>query len=63
MQSSQGPTAVDLLISNIPLNCDPKRVKTRLKMLTDNCGGRVVSVVPDFGLATVRFANNDTAFR
>ncbi|KAL3273485.1 hypothetical protein HHI36_014926 [Cryptolaemus montrouzieri] len=57
------PEAVAVLeIANLPLNQNFGRIKARLKILTDNCGGKVQDIYPD-GRATIRFANLDFATR
>lgn len=63
LQQNLGTTPTDLLIYNLPLNYDKSRIKNRLKMLTDNCGGRVMNIVPERGVATIRFSSIDFASR
>ncbi|XP_017774585.1 PREDICTED: meiosis arrest female protein 1 isoform X2 [Nicrophorus vespilloides] len=54
--------SVDLLVSNLPKVYD-KRLKIRLKLLSDNCGGRVTEVNNDEGTAILRFSSLDFALR
>ncbi|XP_044758548.1 meiosis regulator and mRNA stability factor 1 isoform X2 [Coccinella septempunctata] len=57
------PDEVAILeITNLPLNCNFGKIKARLKILTDNCGGRVEDIHPE-GRATVRFSTLDFALR
>ncbi|KAG5876129.1 hypothetical protein JTB14_007536 [Gonioctena quinquepunctata] len=52
-----------LTITNLPLNYDCGRLKNRLSMLTQNCGGKISTVSPEDGIASVKFGNLDTALR
>ncbi|KAF5282505.1 hypothetical protein FQR65_LT14275 [Abscondita terminalis] len=56
---------IDLLVFNLPLisNNDVGRLKNRLKYLSDNCGGRVLSIHKDSGYAVIRFTSLDFAKR
>lgn len=54
---------VDLVIDNLPLNYDVGRLKMRLSILTNNCGGRVTNINNAQGIATVRFSSLDFATR
>ncbi|KAF5280789.1 hypothetical protein FQA39_LY17970 [Lamprigera yunnana] len=55
----------DLLIFNLPFmfNNDVGRLKNRLKYLSDNCGGRVLTVHKDSRCAIIRFSSFDFAKR
>nr|CAH7737791.1 unnamed protein product [Callosobruchus chinensis] len=52
-----------LQVSNLPLNFDPKRLRSRLRMLIENCGGKVLEIYSDEGTASIRFGNSDAALR
>lgn len=56
---------VDLLVFNLPFNIcnDMGRLKSRLKLLSDNCGGRVLAVHRELGYAVIRFSSSDFAKR
>ncbi|KAK4874882.1 hypothetical protein RN001_014242 [Aquatica leii] len=55
----------DLLVFNLPLIAtnDVSRLKNRLKYLSDNCGGRVLSIYKDSRYAVIRFSSLDFAKR
>ncbi|XP_063240697.1 meiosis regulator and mRNA stability factor 1 isoform X1 [Bacillus rossius redtenbacheri] len=59
--SKRGDSPSELLVSNLPDDRDPGRVRLRLKKLSDNCGGRVVAV--SSSSATIRFSNHVCASR
>lgn len=51
----------ELAVSNLPVNCDPLKIRGRLKRLAENCGGRVGHVI---GLTTtIRFPTLEFAMR
>lgn len=51
----------ELVVSNLPVNCDPLKIRGRLKRLAENCGGRVGHII---GLtSTVRFPTLEYALR
>lgn len=52
-----------LLISNLPTGLNVPILKNRLNFLCNNCGGRVVEVLPDQGVAFIRFTTQDFANR
>ncbi|XP_063916773.1 meiosis regulator and mRNA stability factor 1 isoform X1 [Zophobas morio] len=52
-----------LLVSNLPTNISATTLKNRLNFLCNNCGGRVVEVQQEEGLAYVRFSTQDFANR
>nr|XP_008196767.1 PREDICTED: meiosis arrest female protein 1 isoform X2 [Tribolium castaneum] len=52
-----------LQISNLPTNINASTIKNRLNFLSNNCGGRVVEVQHDEGVAYIRFSNQDFANR
>ena len=59
LQNVDGP--VELRVENLPPGQSMVCLKRRLKQLSDNCGGKVTSVV---GLtAIIHFANPDAASR
>jgi meiosis arrest female protein 1 len=58
-QSNNQP--VDIVVSNLPEDKDQTRIKNRLKQLSDNCGGRVVTLSKSS--ATIRFATGEFATR
>ena len=51
----------ELLVLNLPMGKDVAQVKNRLKKLSDNCGGRVVSM--SGRTAVLRFPNPASAAR
>ncbi|KAH0546369.1 meiosis regulator and mRNA stability factor 1 isoform X1 [Cotesia glomerata] len=51
----------DLLVTNLPKDKGFQAVRNRLQRLSDNCGGRVVTV--NSGVAVVRFGQQDWAKR
>lgn len=54
---------MDLVISNLPPQYDKGKLKNRLKFLSDNCGGKVVSIDTELGQAILRFTSSDFANR
>ncbi|XP_044272582.1 meiosis regulator and mRNA stability factor 1 [Tribolium madens] len=52
-----------LQISNLPTKISASTIKNRLNFLSNNCGGRVVEVQHDEGVAYIRFSNQDFANR
>ncbi|XP_039631254.1 meiosis regulator and mRNA stability factor 1 isoform X2 [Polypterus senegalus] len=50
-----------LYIYNLPANRDGKSVSNRLRRLSDNCGGKVLSI--SSGIAVLRFSSRDAAER
>lgn len=50
-----------LYVYNLPTNRDGKSVSNRLRRLSDNCGGKVLSV--SAGSAVLRFGSQDAAQR
>ncbi|XP_075231628.1 meiosis regulator and mRNA stability factor 1-like protein [Lycorma delicatula] len=51
----------ELVVNNLPINCDPLKVRARLKRLAENCGGRIGQII---GLTTtVRFPTLEYALR
>ncbi|KAJ8931190.1 hypothetical protein NQ314_015932, partial [Rhamnusium bicolor] len=50
-------------VTDLPLSINPKRIKNRLRMLVENCGGKIVEVCAEEGLASIRFATIDAALR
>ncbi|XP_074027472.1 meiosis regulator and mRNA stability factor 1-like protein isoform X2 [Leptinotarsa decemlineata] len=55
-------TPAFLTITNLPSNYDIGRLRSRLRMLTENCGGKICAISSD-GIASVRFGNLDYALR
>nr|CAD7602444.1 unnamed protein product [Timema genevievae] len=53
--------AVEVTISNLPEDKDVLRVRSRLKQLSENCGGRIVTIARSF--ATIRFSTSEFAAR
>ncbi|XP_069692388.1 meiosis regulator and mRNA stability factor 1 isoform X2 [Periplaneta americana] len=53
--------SAEIVVSNLPEDKDQMRVKTRLKQLSGNCGGRVVAITGSS--ATIRFSTNEFALR
>ncbi|CAG9812530.1 unnamed protein product [Phaedon cochleariae] len=56
-------TPAFLTITNLPQNFEVGKLKCRLQMLTENCGGKVSGISGGDGIASVRFGNLDTALR
>ncbi|XP_043568067.1 meiosis regulator and mRNA stability factor 1 isoform X3 [Chiloscyllium plagiosum] len=50
-----------LYVYNLPLNRDSKQVSNRLRRLSDNCGGKVLSITG--GSAILRFTSQESAER
>lgn len=50
-----------LLVANLPRDGDPNTIRNRLLRLSENCGGKVVKVLP--GTAVLRFASMEAASR
>lgn len=50
-----------LYVYNLPANKDGKSISNRLRRLSDNCGGKVLSI--SGCTATLRFTNQDSAER
>ncbi|XP_060696417.1 meiosis regulator and mRNA stability factor 1 isoform X3 [Hemiscyllium ocellatum] len=50
-----------LYVYNLPLNRDSKQVSNRLRRLSDNCGGKVLSITS--GSAILRFTSQESAER
>lgn len=51
---------LDVEVTNLPSGVYEKKIQSRLKKLSENCGGRVVSVCKD--VAVLRFkCHNDAA--
>ncbi|KRT80032.1 RNA binding protein, partial [Oryctes borbonicus] len=57
------PSQYEILISNLPTNYDKSKLKNRLKLLSDNCGGRVVDIDRERGKAILKFSSLDFALR
>lgn len=55
--------STDLLITNLPVNCDKGKIKNRLKYLTNNCGGKVTDIKSAKGVAIIKFSTVDSAIR
>lgn len=53
----------EILISNLPTNYDKNKLKNRLRLLSDNCGGRVVNIDREKGRAILKFTSLDFAVR
>lgn len=53
----------DITVCNLPSHLNKKKIKNRLKMLVDNCGGRVMNIECDEGIATIRFSSVEVATR
>ncbi|KAK9739275.1 NYN domain [Popillia japonica] len=53
----------EVMISNLPIKLDKNKLKNRLKLLSDNCGGRVINVNNEKGRAILRFSTLDFAVR
>ena len=51
----------ELTVLNLPLGKDPAQIKMKLKKLSDNCGGKVISVTGR--CAVIRFPNALSAAR
>ena len=51
----------DVLVTNLPTTKNPSVLKGRLNKLSDNCGGKVVTI--NGNKAIVRFPNTEAAFR
>ncbi|XP_028415936.1 meiosis regulator and mRNA stability factor 1-like [Dendronephthya gigantea] len=51
----------DVLVTNLPITKNTTVLKTRLTKLSDNCGGKVVSI--NGNKAIVRFPNSEAAYR
>lgn len=51
----------ELPVSSLPLNCDPLKIRVRLKRLAENCGGRVGHIIGS--TTTVRFPTLEYALR
>lgn len=51
----------ELLILNLPVGKDVTQIKNRLKKLSDNCGGKVVSI--SGRTSVIRFPNPASAAR
>lgn len=54
---------VELIIWNLPKGYDIQRLKARLKQLSDNCGGKVVSLNSERGTANVVFKSLNVGIR
>ena len=52
---------MDVIVSQLPLVKNVNKVKLRLKKLSDNCGGKVMTIQGQF--AFVRFPNKESAVR
>ncbi|XP_018577487.1 meiosis regulator and mRNA stability factor 1 [Anoplophora glabripennis] len=52
-----------LTVSNLPLKLETKRIRSRLRKLVENCGGKILNISSEDGIATIRFGNVDTALR
>ncbi|XP_021942540.1 meiosis regulator and mRNA stability factor 1 isoform X2 [Zootermopsis nevadensis] len=52
---------VEIVVSNLPEDKDQTRIKNRLKQLSGNCGGRVLSIIKS--TATLRFSTGEFATR
>ncbi|KAJ8976618.1 hypothetical protein NQ317_017448 [Molorchus minor] len=52
-----------LTVGNLPLNYEAKRIRNRLRMLIENCGGKILDISTDEGFASIRFGNIDSALR
>lgn len=61
-QKTKTPPPCYLIISNLP-QYEEKKIRNRLKLLTDNCGGRIANVSQQNGVAHIRFTNFDAAQR
>uniref|UniRef100_W5MKC2 Meiosis regulator and mRNA stability factor 1 n=1 Tax=Lepisosteus oculatus TaxID=7918 RepID=W5MKC2_LEPOC len=55
------PSFTLLYVRNLPTNRDGKSVSNRLRRLSDNCGGKVLSI--SAGSAVLRFGSRDAAER
>ncbi|MBN3320974.1 MARF1 factor, partial [Atractosteus spatula] len=55
------PSFTLLYVHNLPTNRDGKSVSNRLRRLSDNCGGKVLSI--SAGSAVLRFGSRDAAER
>ncbi|XP_060522951.1 meiosis regulator and mRNA stability factor 1 isoform X2 [Cylas formicarius] len=62
-KSKEAATAFYLSVLNVPKHVDSVKVKTRLKSLSYNCGGKCVQYVTGEGVACLRFGNFDLALR
>ncbi|CAG7709874.1 unnamed protein product [Allacma fusca] len=54
-----GHFPMDVVVSELPLMKNVNKIKTRLKKLSDNCGGKVMSIQGQF--AILRFPNKEAA--
>ncbi|KAI1896045.1 hypothetical protein AGOR_G00090760 [Albula goreensis] len=61
MPVKQQPCMNLLYVYNLPTNRDGKSVSNRLRRLSDNCGGKVLSILA--GSAVLRFGSQDAAER
>jgi len=52
---------VEVMVSNLPSDKEPTRIKNRLKKLSDNCGGRVGTISGESAL--IRFPTFEFAVR
>lgn len=60
-QPKAGSQCCDLMVHNLPLDKEPSLVHSRLRQLSDNCGGRVLSIVGES--ARLRFSTPDDTRR
>lgn len=63
LQVLNNVTPFYLTISNLPLNYNHRRLKQRLRMLIDNSGGKILELLTEEGIASIRFGNFDSALR
>nr|CAB3263650.1 meiosis arrest female protein 1 homolog [Phallusia mammillata] len=54
-------TESQLLVTNLPTNVDTNAIRSRLKQISDNCGGKVIKVYPP--TAIIKFSNDELARR
>ncbi|XP_074649395.1 meiosis regulator and mRNA stability factor 1-like isoform X2 [Tubulanus polymorphus] len=55
--------AVELLVTQLPVNQPIGALRNRLKRLSDNCGGKVISINSHTCSAIIKFQNLDSAAR
>jgi len=52
---------MDVVVTDLPQTRNLSKLKNRLKKLSDNCGGKVVTIQGQF--AVLRFPNKEAAMR
>lgn len=61
MADNSQPSSNLLYVHNLPVNCFEKSVRSRLRRLSDNCGGKVLGL--SSGTAVLRFGSHEAAER